>query len=63
MVALVTVGAWTSNFIYILLELLIPYILVYFSGFFKELLIFYELFCEGPSALREYALTVVRGLI
>ena len=25
-------------------------------------LIFYELFCEGPSDLRIYALTTVRGL-
>ena len=46
----------------ILLELLILYILVYFSEFFYERLIFYELFCEGPSALRKYALTAVRGL-
>ena len=44
------------------LELLILYILVYFSGFLNECLIFYELFCEEPSALRKYALTVVRGL-
>ena len=24
---------------------------------------FYELFCEGPSALRKYVLTAVRGLM
>ena len=35
---------------------------MYFSGFLNEWLIFYELFCEGPSALRKYALTAVRGL-
>ena len=44
-----------------LLKLLILYILEYFSGFLNERLIFYELFCEGPSALRKYALTAVRG--
>ena len=44
------------------LELLILYILVHFWGFLKEQLIFYELFCEGPSALRKYALTAERGL-
>ena len=27
-----------------------------------ERMVFYELFCEGPSALRKYALTAVRGL-
>ena len=46
----------------ILLELLILYILVYCSGFLNKLLIFYQLFCSGPSALRKYALTAVRGL-
>ena len=46
----------------ILLELLNHYILVYFSGFLKERLIFYELFFKGPSALRKCALTAVRGL-
>ena len=42
--------------------LLVVYVFVYFSGCLKEQLIFYELFCEGPSALRKYALTAVRGL-
>ena len=46
----------------ILLKILNLYILVYFWGFLKEWLIFYELFCEGPSALLKYALTAVRGL-
>ena len=46
----------------ILLELLILYVLLYFSGFLYERLIFYELFCEGTSHLRIYALTTVRGL-
>ena len=36
---------------------------MYFSGFFSERLIFYELFCEGHSALRKYALAAVRGLM
>ena len=62
MVTLVTVGAWTSKFVYVLLERLILYVSVYLSGFLNERLIFYELFCEGPSALRKYALTAVRGL-
>ena len=35
---------------------------MYFSGFLNERLIFYELFCEEPSALLKYALMVVRGL-
>ena len=35
---------------------------MYFSGFLYERLIFYELFCEGPSDLCIYALTTVRGL-
>ena len=62
MVTLVTVDARTSNFS-ILLELLILYILVYIClGILNELLIFYELFCEGASALCKYALMVVRGL-
>ena len=47
----------------ILLEFLILYILMYFWGFLKERLIFYNIFCEGPFALRRYALTVVRELI
>ena len=29
---------------------------LHFSGFLNKWLIFYELFCEGPSALRKYAL-------
>ena len=33
-----------------------------FSGVLKVRLIFKELFCEGPSVLRKYALTAVRGL-
>ena len=32
-------------------------------GFLNERLIFYDLFCEGPSALRKYALTAVRELM
>ena len=36
--------------------------LVYFGGFLKEQFIFYELFCEGPSALRKFALTAMSGL-
>ena len=43
-----------------ILLLLILYVLVYFSGFLYERLIFKELFCEGPSDLRIYALTMVR---
>ena len=35
---------------------------MFFSGVLNERLIFSELFCEGPSALCKYALTVVRGL-
>ena len=31
-------------------------------GFLNERLIFYDLFCEGPSDLRIYASTVVRRL-
>ena len=58
MVTLVTFGRMDFK-LRILLELLILYILVYFSGFLNERLIFYELFCEGPSALRKYALTAV----
>ena len=38
------------------------YILVYSTGLLYEQLIFYELFCEGPSDLRIYVLTMVRGL-
>ena len=54
---------WHTGFkLRILLEHLILYILVYFWGFMNERVIFYELFCEGPSALRKYALTAVRGL-
>ena len=33
-----------------------------FSGFLCERLIFYELFCEGPSDLWIYALMTVIGL-
>ena len=36
---------------------------MYFSGFLNERLIFYDFFCEGPSALHKYVLTAVRGLI
>ena len=36
---------------------------MYLSGFLNERLIFYELFCQGPSALHKYALMAVRGLI
>ena len=36
--------------------------LMYFSGFLNERLIFYELFCEGSSALHKYALKAMRGL-
>ena len=36
---------------------------MYFLGFLKERLIFYELFCEGPSALLKYAFTAVRGSV
>ena len=44
------------------LELLIVYALMYFSGFFNEQLIFYVLFCEGPSGSRIYAsMTVKQG--
>ena len=45
--------------LHILLEF---YILVYSTGLLYEQLIFYELFCEGPSDLRIYALMMVRGL-
>ena len=61
MVTLVTIGAWTSNFVYSIRTFNCLH-LVYFSGFLNEWLIFNELFCEGPSALRKYALTAVRGL-
>ena len=43
-----------------LLDLLVLYVLLYFSKNFNERLIFYELFCKGPSALRKYALMAVR---
>ena len=33
-----------------------------FWGIFKERSVFYEFLCEGPSVLRKYKLTVVRGL-
>ena len=35
---------------------------VFFWIFERTVDFFYELFCEGPSALRKYALTAVRGL-
>ena len=44
MVTLVTIGAWTSN--HILIEFLILYILVYFSGFLNERLIVYDFFVQ-----------------
>ena len=57
MVTLVTFGAQTSNFC-IILELLILCIF----RIFERTGDFYELFCEGLSALRKYALMAVRGL-
>ena len=62
MVTLVIFGAHSLNFIYYITFILILYILVYFGGFFKERSVFYEFLCEGPSVLRKYKLTVVRGL-
>ena len=60
MVTLVTVGARTSNFVYYKNFNYLHFSILF--GILKERLIFYELFCKGPSALRKYALTAVRGL-
>ena len=35
---------------------------MYFSGFLNKQLLFYELFCIGPSTLRKCALMAMRGL-
>ena len=62
MVALVTVRAQTSNF-RILIELLILYSLVYFTGFLNERLIYYVFFfvqLKWSGCI--YTLTAVSGL-
>ena len=52
MVTLVTFGVQTSYTINSLC----------FGGFLNERLIFFLFFCKGPSDLRKYVLTAVRGL-
>ena len=48
--------------LHILIELLILYILVCFSGFLNEQLIFYDLFAQLKWSGRIYTLTAVSGL-
>ena len=46
----------------ILIELLILYSLLYFTGFLKERLIFYDFFAQLKWSGRVYTLTAVSGL-